>query len=146
VRCPKLAKPLILGQISRAEQRQQKRLYSRLVEPRISSGVAMGSKALTPHGKCPELLNQQALQLSFTLLRETNPALALRLRNAAPASANCRPLAGNALPSDCVGEIIAALSQRSKQHELPAAEQELLTLRKLLLIWMEYQRQQSTRA
>lgn len=106
----------------------------------------MGSKAFTPQIQCPELLNQQALQLSFTLLREINPALALRIRNAAPASDDCHALSGCALPSDCVAEVVATLSQRSKQDDLATAAEELVTLRKLLLIWMEYQRQQLNQA
>jgi hypothetical protein len=141
---PRARREVILSQICGAEQGEQKRLYSHGVEQQIAAGVAMGSKAFPPQIECPELLNQQALQLSFTLLREINPALALRIRNAAPASDDCQPLSRSALPSDCVREVVTALSQRSKQDDLSAAAEELVTLRKLLLIWMEYQRQQLT--
>jgi hypothetical protein len=101
----------------------------------------MNTKAFTHPGRCPEVLNQQALQLSFQVLRTAYPALALHIRNAITSSSDSQPLAASALSTACVHNIVAALSHRSKSEGLSGRTDDLVTVRKLLLIWMEYERQ-----
>lgn len=102
----------------------------------------MDTRAFTYPGQCPEVLDQQAMHLSFQLLRTGYPALALSIRNAVAVSGGSLPLSTTALSTGCVHDIVAALSHRSKNEDLASATNELVTIRKLLLIWMEHEQQQ----
>ncbi len=90
----------------------------------------MYDKGFTLPAECPQSLDQQALQLSFQLLRPQYPALALRVRNS---------VAKAGVPSKIVHEAVAALSSLSKHEDEQASNPHLLLVRKLLLVWMEYE-------
>jgi hypothetical protein len=104
----------------------------------------MDTKAFTYPGQCPEVLDQQAMQLSFQVLRSEYPSLALRIRNAVAVSGGSLPLSTAALSTGCVHDIVTALSHRSKNADLTSGTNELVTIRKLLLIWMEHEQQQQS--
>lgn len=95
----------------------------------------MNSKDSTPPAPRPGSLDRETLQSSFKALRQHYPALALQLRNS-------MTLAGDGeltLPPGTVHDVVAALSCLSKKRGDSVRSRDLLSLRKLLLIWMEYE-------
>lgn len=98
----------------------------------------MTSQDLSNPDQCPELLSRRALLLSFRALRGSHPSLALRVRNAlGELPMDEKGLPSSSLPPKTVHEVVSALSSLSKHRDRGAVR--LVTLRKLLLVWMEYE-------
>lgn len=98
--------------------------------PKGYNGGLMSVERSKPPQQCPDTLNRDALLLSFRLLRPTQPALALRIRN-------CQQV--ETLSHRTVHEAVAALSRLSKHRTSPANSEELVLIRQLLLTWMEFE-------
>ena len=94
------------------------------------------------------LPNADALRLTFDVLRQDHPSLALSVRNSLSAlekeqRRNDKPMSrAPALSSPTIHGIVTALSDLSTKSQEKNPRIDLITLRRLLLMWMEFELRQ----